>query len=252
MSIINRTQWYVITAIGGKEESIAEAIREKMNNYGYANFVKPSLNETSALMPNGAEPKVKEVRVFIKPQVKEQIFNKNDPTMPKSLKNSKTVKWEALPDGRYKKIKTKRVNRFPSYIFINANLEPEIWYAIRNTIGILGFVGSTGKGALPIPCAMDEYERLINEQAAAEYANKIAQAAEAKAEAERKEAKKPILTEAPFKIGQQVVVISGSFEGIQCNIVALNLEKQTATVEYDIFGRMQSFDVGFNDLKLAK
>ncbi len=116
-------------------------------------------------------------------------------------------------------------------------------------MGILGFVGSTGKGA---PCAMDEYERLINEQAAAEYANKIAQAAEAKAEAERKEAKKPILTEAPFKVGQQVVVISGSFEGIQCNIVALNLEKQTATVEYDIFGRMQSFDVGFNDLKLAK
>lgn len=252
MPIINRTQWYVITAIGGKEESIAEAIREKMNNYGYANFAKPSENEPSGNFPSGLEPKVKEVRVFMKPQVKEEIFNKNDPNMPKSLKNSKTIKWEALPDGRYKRIKTKRVNRFPSYIFINANLEPEIWYAIRNTMGILGFVGSTGKGALPIPCSMDEYERLVNEQAAAEYANKIAQAAEAAKEVKKPAQKKPVLTQAPFKVGQKVVVISGTFEGTECNVVALNLEKQTATVEYEFFGRMQSIDVGFNDLKLAE
>ncbi len=252
MSIINRTQWYVITAIGGKEESIAEAIREKMNNYGYANFAKPSENEPSANFANGAEPKVKEVRVFMKPQSKEEIFNKNDPNMPKTLKNSKTVRWEALPDGRYKRIKTKRVNRFPSYIFINANLEPEIWYAIRNTIGILGFVGSTGKGALPIPCSMDEYERLVNEQAAAEYANKIALDAEVKQAEAKEHGPKVVLSEAPFKVGQKVVVVSGSFEGIECNVVALNLEKQIATVEYDIFGRMQSFDIGFNELKLAE
>lgn len=251
MSNINRTQWYVITAIGGKEESIAQALREKMNNYGYANFAKPSQNEPSANMANGAEPNVKEIRVFMKPQVKEQVFSRNDPALPKNLKDSKTIRWEALPDGRYKRIKTKRVNRFPSYIFINANLEPEIWYAIRNTIGILGFVGSTGKGALPIPCSMEEYERLINEQAAAEYANRIAQAAAAKAEV-KPEAKKPVLAEAPFKVGQRVIVISGTFQDAECNVVAINLEKQTAKVEYEFFGRMQTFDVGFDDLKLAE
>jgi len=229
-----RMQWYVITAIGGQEESIASALREKMNNYGYAE-------------------KVKEIRVFMKKEITEDIFSKNDPEMPATLRKTKTTSWEALPDGRYKRTKTKIKNRFPGYIFIQADLDPEIWYAIRNTVGVLGFVGSSGKGALPIPCSIDEYQRLISQAAAHEYAARIEKAEEAKAAeaAKPKKEAKPKLTEAPFKVGQSVELTTGSFAGTVANVVGINLEKQTAKVEFEFFGRVSTVEINFDDAKLV-
>lgn len=253
---INRMQWYVITAVGGQEESIAQALREKMNNFGYANFVKTSENDASAPLVNGEQPKVKEIRVFMKRQESEQIFNKNSAELPKTLKNTKTTKWETLPDGRYKRTKSKKVNRFGNYIFVCCDLDDDIWYNIRNTVGVMGFVGSTGKAAKPIPCSMDEYERLINDAAAAEYAARIAAGETAvkkeEAKPEVKVQPKPVLTEAPFKVGQTLELINGSFAGTNCTVISINLEKQTAKVEVEFFGRVNSLEVAFADLKLAK
>ncbi len=82
----------MITAVGGQEESIAQSLREKMNNFGYANFVKTSENDASAMLPNGEKPKVQEIRVFMKRQESEQIFNKNSAELPKTLKNTKTTR----------------------------------------------------------------------------------------------------------------------------------------------------------------
>ncbi len=121
----------------------------------------------------------------------------------------------------------------------------------------MGFVGSTGKAAKPIPCSMDEYERLINDAAAAEYAARIAaginpvKAEPVKAE-QPKVQPKPVLTEAPFKVGQTVELINGSFEGTKGTVVSINLEKQSAKVEVEFFGRINSLDVPFSDAKLAK
>lgn len=253
---INRMQWYVITAVGGQEESIAQALREKMNNFGYANFVKTSENDASATLANGEQPKVKEIRVFMKRQESEQIFNKNSAELPKTLKNTKTTRWESLPDGRYKRIKSKKVNRFGNYIFVQCDLDDDIWYNIRNTVGVMGFVGSTGKAAKPIPCSMDEYERLINDAAAAEYAARIAagetSVKKEEVKVEVKHQPKPVLTEAPFKIGQTLELVNGSFAGTNCIVTSINLEKQTAKVEVEFFGRVNSLEVAFDDLKLAK
>lgn len=257
---LNRMQWYVITAVGGQEESIAQALREKMNNFGYANFVKTSENDSSAPLANGENPKVKEIRVFMKRQESEQIFNKNSAELPKTLKNTKTTRWETLPDGRYKRVKSKKVNRFGNYIFVCCDLDDDIWYNIRNTVGVMGFVGSTGKAAKPIPCSMDEYERLINDAAAAEYAARIAaginpaakKVEDIKVEQQPRPQPKPVLTEAPFKVGQTLELVNGSFAGTNCTVTSINLEKQTAKVEVEFFGRINSLEVAFDDLKLAK
>ncbi len=120
----------------------------------------------------------------------------------------------------------------------------------------MGFVGSTGKAAKPIPCSMDEYERLINDAAAAEYAARIAAGInpvkeEVKVEQQPKQPK-PVLTEAPFKVGQTLELINGSFAGTNCTVVSINLEKQTAKVEVEFFGRINSLEVSFADVKLAK
>lgn len=230
-----RMQWYVITAIGGQEDTIVAALKEKMIKYQF-------------------DDKVKEIMFFRAKKVDEKIFNRNSPEMPKTLKNTKTITWEAMPDGRYKRIKTKVTNRFPGYIFINADLDPEIWYAIRNTIGVLGFVGSSGKGAFPIPCSVNEYQKLLSQAANAEYANRIKAQEEAQAPAKPAEVKvvKPVLTEAPFKVGQTVIITNGTFADTECNVVSINLEKQTAEVEFDFFGRVNTVSVPFSDVKLAK
>ncbi|MCQ3907337.1 MAG: KOW motif-containing protein [Mycoplasmoidaceae bacterium] len=120
----------------------------------------------------------------------------------------------------------------------------------------MGFVGSTGKAAKPIPCSVDEYERLINDAAAAEYAARIA-AGESAIKKEEKEVvkqpePKPVLKEAPVKVGQDVEILSGTFAGEKCKVIAINLEKQTVKVEYELFGRTNAFEVGFDDIKLAK
>ncbi|MCQ2748343.1 MAG: hypothetical protein MJ223_03955 [Mycoplasmoidaceae bacterium] len=120
----------------------------------------------------------------------------------------------------------------------------------------MGFVGSTGKAAKPIPCSMDEYERLINDAAAAEYAARItAEETRPRAVQEQKEQPKvvkPVLTEAPFKVGQSLEIINGTFAGEKCTVTAINLEKQTAKVEFEFFGRINSQEIPFDDLKLAK
>ena len=233
----DRMQWYVLTAIGGQEVSIRNALEEKMKNFGY-------------------DTKVKEFKVFTRKDVKEELFNKNSPDMPKSLKNTKTTTWEALPDGRYKRIKTKVVNRFPGYIFVCCDLDDDIWYAIRNTVGVLGFVGSTGKNTKPIPCATDEYERLLTEAAATEYASRItAEQEQPKPEvkkAEQPKVVKPAYTESPFKVGQTVVIVNGSFADQTGRVAGFDLSKGTCTIEIEFFGRTNSIEIDFKDLKLAE
>jgi len=248
---INKMQWYVITAVGGQEESIAQSIREKMNNYNYSNFTNPTSNDASQDLKDGTKPLVKEIRVFMKwSDPKEDIFDRNSPELPKTFRNTKTTKWETLPNGKFKRIKTKRINRFPSYIFVQAEMNQEIWYAVRNTVGVMGFVGSTGKGALPIPCAVEEFNRIIKQQIAREYATKIAEAEEATAP--KVVVQKPVLKEPPFKIGQMVYMVDGSLGDDPVKVISFNLEKQTAVIEYEIFGRANDIEVGFDQLKLAK
>lgn len=235
----NRLQWYVLTAIGGQEESIAQALREKMVNFGY-------------------QSKVKEFKVFTKKLVQVDTFDKNDPQMPNNLKNTKTIEWKTLSNGRYQRTKTKIVNRFPGYIFVHCDLDDDIWYAIRNTIGVLGFVGSTGKNTKPIPCATIEYERLLSEAATTEYAKKIEMLNNVENDVVKKtikdknEKQPDTSLVAPAKVGQDVILTSGTFAGTVVKVIQVNNDKHTLKVEVNFLGRVNYFDVAFADVKLAK
>ena len=37
----------------------------------------------------------------------------------------------------------------------------EAWYIVRNTPGVTGFIGSSGKGAKPFPLTPDEVDRIL-------------------------------------------------------------------------------------------
>ena len=66
-----------------------------------------------------------------------------------------------IKDG-VKKEKIKKM--FPGYVLVEMIMSDEAWYAVRNTPGVTGFIGSSGKGAKPIPLSPQEIDKiLINE-----------------------------------------------------------------------------------------
>ena len=63
-----------------------------------------------------------------------------------------------IKDG-IKKEKTKKM--FPGYVLVEMIMSDEAWYAVRNTPGVTGFIGSSGKGAKPIPLSPAEIDKIL-------------------------------------------------------------------------------------------
>ena len=45
--------------------------------------------------------------------------------------------------------KEKQKKMFPGYIIVEMIMTDEAWFVVRNTPGVTGFIGSSGKGAKP-------------------------------------------------------------------------------------------------------
>ena len=57
--------------------------------------------------------------------------------------------------------KEKDKKMFPGYILVEMIMTDEAWFIVRNTPGVTGFIGSSGKGAKPFPLTPDEVERIL-------------------------------------------------------------------------------------------
>ena len=55
--------------------------------------------------------------------------------------------------------------------------------------------------------------------------------------------------EIDIEIGDLVEVTSGAWEGRVSTVTAINMNKQTVTIEVDMFGRETSVEIGFLDVK---
>ena len=78
------------------------------------------------------------------------------------MSNTKNIVCETTRDGRYIKTTSTSINNIPGYISICMIMSEEVWYAVRNTPGVTGFVGSSGKGAHPIPISEFELAELFD------------------------------------------------------------------------------------------
>ena len=115
-----------------------------------------------------------------------------------------------VKDGK-KKISQRKF--FPGYLLVEMELSEDSWYAIKNTPGVSGFVGS-GKKPLPLPDA--------------EVANILKQAEE------KKEKPSPKVV---FEKGEPVKVTEGPFTNFNGNIEEINPDKGKLKVMVSIFGR---------------
>ncbi|AKX33701.1 transcription antitermination protein NusG [Spiroplasma litorale] len=136
-------------------------------------------------------------------------------------------------------------NKFPGYIFINMHMTDETWFIIRNTPGVTGFIGSSGRGAKPLPLTSEEVFRLINQD---EKIGKDRKSNKGNANQPKKE---KVLFEATFKVKDVVMVKEGPFANTEGQVMEMDFEKGIAIVNIELFGRITPTEFEFSNLSLA-
>lgn len=119
----------------------------------------------------------------------------------------------------------KRVQKkmFPGYVLIHMVMNDDVWYVIRNTRGVTGFVGPDSKQ--PVPLSEDEmYGMGIKDD--------------------------DLVVE--FEVGDTVTVVTGVWENTTGVIKQINPHKQIVTINVDLFGRETPVEIDFSDVKIRK
>ena len=129
-----------------------------------------------------------------------------------------------------KKIKVTKM--FPGYVFVEIEVEKEmddqVWFMIRNTPKVTGFLGSSGGGAKPVPLPNDEIIPIL------------------------KQCGLKLEIQVDFKVGDVVNVVSGTFAGQEATVESFDVEKQIVTVLVDFFGRQTPQELRFDEVEVIK
>ena len=122
-----------------------------------------------------------------------------------------------IKDG-VKKEKVKKM--FPGYVLVEMIMSDEAWYAVRNTPGVTGFIGSSGKGAKPIPLSPQEIDKILIGEGMSR-----------------------VDIETDLKEGDSVTIIDGPFKGMYGKIESIDLENNKLMVLIDLFGQETPVEV---------
>lgn len=122
-----------------------------------------------------------------------------------------------VKDG-VKKEKTKKM--FPGYILVEMIMSDEAWYIVRNTPGVTGFIGSSGKGAKPTPLLPSEIEHVLG----------IVEA-------------QPKHVDNDFVVGDKITIIDGPFKGIYGVVNNIDTNNNRLNVLIDLFGQETPVEV---------
>ena len=128
---------------------------------------------------------------------------------------------DGVPTG-----KTRKKNLYPGYVFVEMIMTEYAWYIVRNTPGVTGFVGSSGKGTKPFPVPREQIEPVLKRMG--------------------------MIDESMYdryNIGDLVKVIHGPLEGTEGNIVSINKETGIVEVETVFFGRSTKVEVDFSEIE---
>ena len=136
-----------------------------------------------------------------------------------------TVK-ETMKDGS---IKEKKKKMFPGYILVEMIMTDEAWYIVRNTPGVTGFIGSSGKGAKPTPLKPQEIDKILANMGMT-----------------RMDVDKELT------VGTKVTIVDGPFKGMDGTISTLDLENSRLTVLVDLFGQETPVEVELFQLATIK
>lgn len=120
--------------------------------------------------------------------------------------------------------------KFPGYILVRLYMDDDTWYAVRNTPGVTGFVGS---GSKPTPLSRREVERILGVRKDEE------------AGADKKE---PTFKPA-WEVGETIRVVEGPFADFNGVIEDINVDQSKVRVLVDIFGRETPVELNFEQIQ---
>jgi len=122
-----------------------------------------------------------------------------------------------------KKISSRKF--FPGYVLIHVEMTQEIWYMIKNTPKVTGFLGG---GSSPVPLSEEEIKTIMDQ---------------VKGESARP---KPKFS---FEKGEGVRVVDGPFLNFNGVVDDVNLDKGKVRVMVSIFGRATPVELEFAQIE---
>ena len=117
---------------------------------------------------------------------------------------------------------------FPGYILVEMIMSDEAWFIVRNTPGVTGFIGSSGKGAKPTPLQPYEVDNILNSMGMA-----------------RIDIKKEL------EVGTPVKIIDGPFANMSGKIESIDENTKTINVLVDLFGQETSVECELSQIQKA-
>ncbi|CDD50162.1 transcription antitermination protein nusG [Firmicutes bacterium CAG:308] len=120
----------------------------------------------------------------------------------------------------------KTKNLFSGYVLVQMIMTDEAWYVVRNTPGVTGFIGSSGKGAKPFPVSQEEIDSVL-----------------------RRLGRQDMSVQVDFEVGDTVEILNGAFKNSEGTVEKMDDDKKEATVLLVLFGRETPTDIPYMDLK---
>ena len=121
--------------------------------------------------------------------------------------------------------KEKQKKMFPGYILVEMTMSDESWYIVRNTPGVTGFIGSSGKGAKPTPLLPQEIDRILADMGMSR-----------------------IDATSELAVGDKVNIVDGPFKGMMGSVDTIDLENNRLNVLIDLFGQETPVEVELNQV----
>ena len=125
------------------------------------------------------------------------------------------------PTGEFKK-----VNAYPGYIFVEMIMDDKAWFIVRNTQGVTGLCGSSGKGTKPTPVPKSQMDAILK---VAGIVNRDMYDS--------------------YTEGTSVRVLKGAMAGSTGTITSVDKDNGTVRVAIVFFGRSQEFEIEFQDVE---
>ena len=151
----------------------------------------------------------------VKVDIEKTIENRNlqDQILEVSVPMQEVIE---VKNGANKQVAKKM---FPGYVLINLVMNDDTWYVVRNTRGVTGFVGP---GSKPVPLTDAEMAPLGIQQ-------------------------DNIVVD--FEVGDTVQVVAGAWADTVGVIQAMNAQKQSVTINVELFGRETPVEFSFAEIK---
>ena len=121
-----------------------------------------------------------------------------------------------IKNGKRKQVQKKL---FPGYVLINMEMNDDTWFVVRNTRGVTGFVGP---GSKPVPLSEADMRPL-----GIKVDNVVAD----------------------FQVGDSIMVIGGVWKDTVGVVQDMNHNKQTLTINVDLFGRETPVEISFAEVR---